>query len=147
MTASRARQIVLAARPQGKPQLTDFRLEETEIPTPASGQLLLAVQHRSLDPHMRGRVDDRKSYAPAVAIGQVMSGESVAEVIESNHAGHARGDLVLARTGWQTHAISDGKGLRKLDPKGAPITTGLGVSEARHFIQAPSQISTSFSHT
>jgi hypothetical protein len=90
MTASRAREIVLAARPQGKPQLTDFRLEETEIPTPASGQLLLAAQHRSLDPYMRGRMDDRKSYAPAVAIGQVMSGESVAEVIESNHAGHAR---------------------------------------------------------
>ena len=60
MTASLAGQIVLAARPEGKPQLTDFRLEETEIPTPASGQLLLAVQYLSLDPYMRGRMDDRK---------------------------------------------------------------------------------------
>jgi NADPH-dependent curcumin reductase CurA len=56
MTLSMARQIVLAARPQGKPQLTDFRLEETAIPTPASGQLLLRVQYLSLDPYMRGRV-------------------------------------------------------------------------------------------
>ena len=63
MTATLARQIVLAARPRGKPQLTDFRLEETEIPTPASGQLLLAVQYLSLDPYMRGSMDDRKSYA------------------------------------------------------------------------------------
>jgi len=68
MTASLARQIVLAARPQGKPQLTDFRLEETEIPKPASGQLLLAVQYLSLDPYMRGRMDDRKSYATPVRL-------------------------------------------------------------------------------
>jgi NADPH-dependent curcumin reductase CurA len=81
MTGSRARQIVLAARPQGKPQLTDFRLEETEIPTPASGQLLLAVQHLSLDPYMRGRMDDRKSYAKPLQLGDVMTGESVAEVL------------------------------------------------------------------
>ena len=71
MTASLARQIVLAARPQGKPQLTDFRLEETEIPNPASGQLLLAVQYLSLDPYMRGRMDDRKSYAKPLQLGDV----------------------------------------------------------------------------
>ena len=71
MTASLARQIVLAARPQGKPQLTDFRHEETEIPKPASGQLLLAVQYLSLDPYMRGRMDDRKSYATPVRLGDV----------------------------------------------------------------------------
>jgi len=62
MTLFIARQIVLAARPQGTPQLTDFRLEETAIPTPAAGQLLLGVQYLSLDPYMRGRMDDRKSY-------------------------------------------------------------------------------------
>ena len=71
MTASLARQIVLAARPQGKPRLTDFRLEETEIPKPASGQLLLAVQYLSLDPYMRGRMDDRKSYAKPLQLGDV----------------------------------------------------------------------------
>ena len=111
MTASLARQIVLAARPQGKPQLTDFRLEETEIPTPASGQLLLAVQHLSLDPYMRGRMDDRKSYAKPLQLGDVMTGESVAEVLASNHPGYAEGDIVVAATGWRTHAVSDGVGL------------------------------------
>jgi hypothetical protein len=71
MTASLARQIVLAARPNGKPQLSDFRLEETEVPAPASGQLLLAVQYLSLDPYMRGRMDDRKSYAKPLQLGDV----------------------------------------------------------------------------
>jgi NADPH-dependent curcumin reductase len=71
MTASLPRQIVLAARPNGKPQLSDFRLEETEVPAPASGQLLLAVQYLSLDPYMRGRMDDRKSYAKPLQLGDV----------------------------------------------------------------------------
>src|ERR1700751_2492708 len=132
MTASRARQIVLAARPQGKPQLTDFRLEETEIPTPASGQLLLAVQYLTLDPYMRGRMDDRKSYATPLQLGDVMTGESVARVLGSKHPGYAEGDIVVAVSGWRTHALSDGIGLygtplRKLDPAVAPVTTGLGV--------------------
>src|SRR5262245_53316454 len=85
MTLSIARQIVLAARPQGKPELTDFRLEETAIPTPASGQLLLGVQYLSLDPYMRGRMDDRKSYAKPLQLGEVMTGETVARVLTSNH--------------------------------------------------------------
>ena len=63
MSAAKARQIVLASRPQGKPKRTDFRLEETAIPTPGPGQVLLRVQYLSLDPYMRGRMDDRKSYA------------------------------------------------------------------------------------
>jgi NADPH-dependent curcumin reductase CurA len=132
MTTSLARQIVLAARPRGKPQLTDFRLEETEIPTPASGQLLLAVQYLSLDPYMRSRMDDRKSYATPLQLGDVMTGESVARVLTSNHPDYAEGDIVVALTGWRTHALSDGIGLystalRKLDPAVAPMTTALGV--------------------
>jgi NADPH-dependent curcumin reductase len=122
-----ARQIVLAARPQGKPQLTDFRLEETAIPAPSTGQVLLQVQYLSLDPYMRGRMDDRKSYAEPVPLGGVMEGESVATVIESRHPGYKDGDVVLARTGWRTHALSDRPDLRKLDPAVAPVTTGLGV--------------------
>ena len=85
MTLSMARQIVLAARPQGKPLLTDFRLEETAIPTLAFGQLLLGVQYLSLDPYMRGRMDDRKSYATPLPLGEVMSGEAVARVLTSHH--------------------------------------------------------------
>jgi NADPH-dependent curcumin reductase CurA len=122
-----ARQIVLAARPQGKPQLTDFRLEETAIPAPSTGQVLLQVQYLSLDPYMRSRMDDRKSYAEPVPLGGVMEGESVATVIESRHPGYKDGDVVLARTGWRTHALSDRPDLRKLDPAVAPVTTGLGV--------------------
>src|SRR5574341_1938689 len=107
MTEARARQIVLAARPQGKPKLTDFRLEETPIPTPSAAQVLLRVQYLSLDPYMRGRMDDRKSYAKPVPLGGVMDGESVATVIASRHPGNSEGDIVLAQTGWRTHALSD----------------------------------------
>jgi len=127
MSATRARQIVLAARPKGTPQLTDFRLEETEIPAPGPGQVLLRVQYLSLDPYMRGRMDDRKSYAPPTKLDAVMPGESVATVIASNHSAYSEGDIVLAHTGWRTHALSDRKDLRKLDPAVAPVTTGLGV--------------------
>src|ERR1700731_645036 len=127
MTLSMARQIVLAARPQGKPQLTDFRREETAIPTPGAGQVLLRVQYLSRDPYMRGGMDDRKSYAPPVPLDGVMQGESVATVIASQHPGYSEGDIVLARTGWRTHALSDRAELRKLDPAVAPVTTALGV--------------------
>src|SRR6266481_9659772 len=127
MTAAKARQIVLAARPQGRPQLTDFRLEETAIPTPSAGQVLLRVQYLSLDPYMRGRMDDRKSYATPVPLGGVMQGESVATVIASQHPGYSQGDIVLAQTGWRTHGLSDRADLRKLDPAVAPVTTGLGA--------------------
>jgi NADPH-dependent curcumin reductase CurA len=121
------RQIVLAVRPRGKPELTDFRLEETTIPTPSAGQLLLEVKYLSLDPYMRGRMDDVKSYAAPLKIGEVMSGEAVAQVLVSNHSEYVKGDLVVARTGWRTHTLSDGRSLRKLDPSSAPVTTALGV--------------------
>ena len=124
---TRGRQVVLAARPKEKPELTDFRLEETAIPTPAAGQLLLGVEYLSLDPYMRGRMNDGKSYAKPLEIGEVMPGETVAHVLVSNNSAYVKGDVVLARTGWRTHALSDGAGLRKLDPAAAPITTGLGV--------------------
>jgi len=127
MTEGKARQIVLAARPQGKPKLTDFRLEEAAVPTPSAGQMLLRVRYLSLDPYMRGKMDDRKSYTQPVPLGGVMAGEAVATVIASEHPDYAEGDIVLARTGWRTHALSDGAGLRKLDPAGAPVTTALGV--------------------
>jgi len=127
MTIGTARQIVLAARPKGKPQLTDFRLEETPIPTPRSEQVLLEVQYLSLDPYMRGRMDDRKSYAKPLQLGDVMVGETVAKVIASKHPRYSEGDIVLAHTGWRTHALSDGAGLSKVDPALAPVSTRLGV--------------------
>jgi len=127
MNKSISRQIVLAARPHGKPQLTDFRLEETAIPTPSAGQLLLEVEYLSLDPYMRGRMDDRKSYAKPLQLGDVMTGETVARVIASQRPDYAVGDLVLAKTGWRTHALSDGSGLSRVDPAGVPVSTRLGV--------------------
>jgi NADPH-dependent curcumin reductase CurA len=122
-----ARRIVLASRPTGEPILENFRLEEIPMPEAPAGGLLLRGLYLSLDPYMRGRMDERKSYAPPVAVGAVMTGETVSQVVQSNHPDYAVGDIVLARTGWATHAASDGKDLRKLDPALAPITTGLGV--------------------
>jgi NADPH-dependent curcumin reductase len=127
MSATKAHQIVLAARPQGEPRLADFRLEETAIPMPGPGQILLQVQYLSLDPYMRGRMDDRESYAPPTPLGGVMPGESVATVVATHHPAYSEGDIVLAHTGWRTHALSDRGDLRKLDPALAPVTTGLGV--------------------
>jgi NADPH-dependent curcumin reductase CurA len=127
MAATKARQIVLAARPQGKPKLTDFRLEETAVPTPGPGQVLLRVQYLSLDPYMRGRMDDRESYATPTPLGGVMPGESVATVVASRVPAYSEDDIVAAHTGWRTHALFDGTNLRKVDPAVAPETTALGV--------------------
>src|SRR6266436_4876127 len=121
------KQIVLASRPKGLPTREDFRLEQVPMPELPQGGLLLRVLYLSLDPYMRGRMDDRKSYAKPVGLGEVMTGESVCEVIASDQTGYAVGDIVLAHTGWRTHAASAGAALRKLDPAVAPITTGLGV--------------------
>src|SRR5262249_23855526 len=93
----------------------------------SAGQILLQVQYLSLDPYMRGRMDERKSYATPVPLGGVMQGESVAVVIASKNSVYLEGDVVLAQTGWRTHALSDRADLRKLDPTVAPVTTGLGV--------------------
>ncbi len=127
MSDSVVRQIVLASRPYGPPKAENFRLEEVPMPKLPPGGLLLRVLYLSLDPYMRGRMDDVKSYAKSVGISEVMTGESVCEVLASDRAGFAAGDIVLAHTGWRTHTAWDGPATRKLDPKLAPITTGLGV--------------------
>jgi NADPH-dependent curcumin reductase len=122
-----ATRIVLAARPKGKPIDTDFRIEKFPIPQPGDKELLLQTLYLSLDPYMRGRMDDKKSYAAPLQIGDVMTGESIAEVIQSNIPDFSIGDLVLAHTGWQTHYLSDGTGLQKIDSNIAPVTTRLGI--------------------
>jgi NADPH-dependent curcumin reductase CurA len=122
-----ARQIVLAARPQGRPRTDNFRLEQTAIPAMAPGGVLLRVLYLSLDPYMRGRMDEGKSYARAVEIDEVMPGRGVAEVIASDHHAYSIGDIVVAPTGWRTHAALSDAGLRKLDPSLVPVTTALGV--------------------
>jgi NADPH-dependent curcumin reductase CurA len=119
--------IVLAARPVGRPAVSDFRVEHQPIPTPGPGQVLLAIRYLSLDPYMRGRMSAAKSYAAPVAVGDVMEGGTVAEVVESRHAAYRPGDLVLSYSGWQTHALSDGHDLLRLDDWPAPLSTALGV--------------------
>ncbi|MBL0402436.1 NADP-dependent oxidoreductase [Microvirga aerilata] len=120
-------QVVLASRPTGRPSPDNFELVRTPVPTPGEGQLLLKIRYLSLDPYMRGRMSAAKSYAAPVEIGQPMEGGTVAEVIESRHPDYAAGDIVLSHSGWQSYALSDGAGLRKLDPEQAPVTTALGV--------------------
>src|SRR5260221_6820415 len=122
-----AKRIVLASRPVGEPKASDFRVEEYSAPTPGEGQVLLRTIWLSLDPYMRGRMSDGPSYAAPVPIDGVMEGGTVSEVIASNNSGFAKRDIVLSRAGWQTHAISDGKGLVKIDPKIAPVSTAVGV--------------------
>ena len=121
------RRILLAARPVGEPKDTDFRLVEEPVPAPGPGQLLVRTLWLSLDPYMRSRMSDAKSYAAPVEIGQVMVGGAVGRIIASNHPGFAAGDIVEGRTGWQDYALSDGAGLRKVDPSLAPVSTAVGV--------------------
>src|SRR5215207_571843 len=122
-----SRRVVLASRPHGEPQESDFRLETAPIPELGPGQVLLRTLWLSLDPYMRGRMSDAKSYAKPVGIGEVIPGGTVSEVLSSNHPGFAPGDPVIGMSGWQEHAVSEGAGLRKLDPKAAPVSTALGV--------------------
>jgi NADPH-dependent curcumin reductase CurA len=120
------RSIVLASRPVGAPAPADFRLETGKAPAAGPGQVLLRTVFLSLDPYMRGRMSDAPSYAPPVALGQVMVGGTVCRVQASNHPLFAPGDWVLAYSGWQDYAVSDGAGLVRLD--GAhPPSWSLGV--------------------
>ena len=124
---AQAKRIVLASRPVGEPKPSDFRTEEVPVPTPGDGEVLLRTIWLSLDPYMRGRMNDGPSYAAPVPIGGVMEAGTVNEVIASKNSGFAIGDIVLGRAGWQTHALSDGKGLVKIDRRLAPISTAIGV--------------------
>jgi len=134
MTASTAsplptvnRQFLLAAIPSGMPKESDFRLVEAPIPTLAGGQLLLRTKFLSVDPYMRGRMNGVRTYADPVLVGELMVGGTVGEVVESRNPQFRAGDAVAGYWGWQEYAVSDGAGLRKLDPAAAPISTALGI--------------------
>jgi len=127
MASKTNRRILLARRPTGEPSEADFTLSEVELEGPQPGQILLRTLWLSLDPYMRGRMSDRKSYAPSVEIGDVMVGGTVTEVVTSKLEGFTPGDIVEGRTGWQEYALSNGAGMRKVDPTLGPISTALGV--------------------
>jgi len=121
------RRIVLAARPQGAADLRCFRLETLPVAAPREGEVLLRTLWLSLDPYMRGRMSDAPSYAAPVAVGGVMTAGTVARVEESRNANFQAGDLVLAASGWQEFAISDGAGLVKLPSAVESPSHALGV--------------------
>lgn len=121
------RQIRLASHPEGLPTPANFTVSEEAIPTPGAGQMLCRTIYLSLDPYMRGRMNKGPSYAKGVDQGGVMVGQTVSQVVESSVPGFEPGDIALTSNGWQEYALSDGSGVRKLDPALGPISTALGV--------------------
>ena len=119
-------QILLDHRPTGKVSPANFRIVETPVPAPGPGQVLVRHTFLSLDPYMRGRLSDAKSYAKPQEVGAVMQGEAVGVVEASNNASFKPGETVLGRGGWQRYAVSDGRDLRVVDAKAIPIQAYLG---------------------
>ncbi|HEU0231333.1 MAG TPA: NADP-dependent oxidoreductase [Burkholderiaceae bacterium] len=127
MAHHRNQVVMLARRPQGKPQHNDFKLAETEIPKPADGEMLIQTLYLSVDPGMRGMMTEAKSYSPGFEVGQPLTGRSVGRVVISRHPHFAAGDFVYERLPWQHYSISDGSKAKKVDPDVAPLSTYLGV--------------------
>jgi NADPH-dependent curcumin reductase CurA len=120
-------QIRLTSRPSGMPTTANFEAGDAQIPSPGEGDVLRKTLYLSLDPYMRGRMSDEPSYAPPVALGHVMCGHTVSEVVESRDQAFRPGDIVAGYDGWQQYASGPGRDLRKLDASAAPISTAIGV--------------------
>ena len=119
--------IVLAARPQGDVTPDHFRLETAAVPALADGQLLIRNHYLSLDPYMRGRMNDARSYAAPQPLDETMIGGTVGEVVASRHPSFREGEFVVAMGGWAEMAVSDGTGLRKVDASAVPLSANLGA--------------------
>jgi NADPH-dependent curcumin reductase CurA len=122
-----SREVVLAARPQGAPQESDFEVREADVPAPGDGEVRVRNVFVSVDPYMRGRMTGVRTYVDPYQVGDVIDGAAVGRVVESRHDGLAEGDWVLSTLGWREEGIAAGDGLRKLDPELAPPSTALGV--------------------
>ncbi len=120
-------QILLHRRPQGAPVPADFEIVETPVPQPGAGEVLVRAKFLSLDPYMRGRMSDAKSYSKPVELGAVMEGQTAGEVVASNHPGFAPGDQVLGGFGWQRYSVRPAAALIKLGQDSAPLSASLGV--------------------
>jgi NADPH-dependent curcumin reductase CurA len=125
--AATNKQIHLAARPAGFPKATDFRLVESPVPEPADGGFLVGISYLSVDPYMRGRMNAARSYADTQKLDEVMGGGAVGKVLASRHPEFREGEYVVGMFGWQQYAISDGRGVMKVDPGLAPVPAYLGV--------------------
>ena len=122
-----SREIRLAARPRGTPAASDFELAEVEIADPGDGEILVRNAYVSVDPYMRGRMNDAKSYVPPFAVGEPMRGGAVGQVIASRNDRWPEGGWVQHDLGWREAAVLDGRGIRAVDPALAPVSTALGV--------------------
>jgi NADPH-dependent curcumin reductase CurA len=122
-----AREVRLVARPQGFPGEELFEVAETKIPAPSDGQVLIRNAFFSVDPYMRPRMNDVRSYVAPFTLGEAMTGNAVGRVAVSRNERFAEGDWVLHQLGWREWALSDGAALRRLDPGAAPVSTALGV--------------------
>ena len=121
------RQIIFKSRPEGLPDESNFECVNTPVPAVGNGDVLRRTIYLSVDPYMRGRMSEQKSYAEGAKLGEPMVGQTVSLVTESNNPRFRPGDFVLTNDGWQDYAVSDGAGLRKIDPSIAPISWSLGI--------------------
>ena len=127
MTHTKSREIHLKNRPEGMPQEADFELVEIELPDIGNGEILVQNIYMSVDPYMRGRMNDRKSYVPPFQLGQPLEGGCVGRVVKSNKGLFQVGDFVAGMLGWREYFVSDGQALVKVDPGLAPIQSYLGT--------------------
>jgi NADPH-dependent curcumin reductase CurA len=121
-------EVRLAARPKGWVEESCFRFVEAEVADPSDGEILVRCEWLSLDPYMRGRMNEAKSYAPRVELDEVMVGGAAGEVVASRHPGFAVGDRVLGPFGWRTYALSDGTGVTRADTSRVPLSAHLGAA-------------------
>lgn len=121
------RRIVLNERPNGMPDENTLRLETSPMPAAGTGEMLLRTEYLSLDPYMRGRMNDAKSYAEPVKVGEVMTGQVVAVVESSDVSGYETGDYVLSGSGWQDYAVSDGTEIMNLGKSPQNPSWSLGI--------------------
>ena len=121
------RQILFVKRPTGKPDESCFKLVTSEIPRPTNGHVLLRTRFLSVDPYMRGRMNDRRSYVAPFQLNEVLTGGIVGEVVESKSNYLVKGNFVVGNLGWQDYSIASEKEVRKIEPEIAPVSTALGV--------------------
>jgi len=127
MAAMKNKQILLISRPAGSPIMANFRIVDADVPQPGDGEILIRTLYLSVDPYMRGRMSDRKSYVPPFALNEVITGGAIGEVLESRSKAFEPGDIVTGMLGWQLYSVAKETELRKIDPTSAPVTTALGV--------------------
>ena len=119
--------ILLKKRPVGRPALSDFEFTSDAIPDPMTGNVLLKILYVSVDPYLRGRMNDSKSYVPSFEIGKPIQSGIIAQVIDSRHPQFRKEDFVSGNLEWKEYQVSDGRGLMKVDPTVSPLSSYLGV--------------------